>query len=30
MIDTDKYEPTQIDTLLHYTRAHSPDGMGVS
>ena len=26
MIDTDKYEPTHIDTLLHYTRAHSPDG----
>jgi hypothetical protein len=26
MIDTDKYEPTQIETLLHNTRAHSPDG----
>ena len=26
MIDTDKYEPTRIDTLLHNTRAHSPDG----
>ena len=26
MIDTDKYEPTHIDTLIHQTRAHSPDG----
>ena len=26
MIDTNKYEPTRIDTLLHNTRAHSPDG----
>lgn len=26
MIDIDKYEPTQIDTLLHNTREHSPDG----
>ena len=25
VIDTDKYEPTEIDTILHYTRAHSPD-----
>ena len=26
MIDTDKYEPTGIEALLHNTRAHSPDG----
>lgn len=26
MINTDKYEPTRIDNLLHNTRAHSPDG----
>jgi hypothetical protein len=26
MSDTDKYEPTQIDTLLHNTREHSSDG----
>ena len=25
MIDTDKYEPTKIDFILHHTRAHSPD-----
>ena len=25
MIDTDKYEPTEIDAILHHTRAHSPD-----
>jgi len=25
-LDLDKYEPTRIDTLLHNTRAHSPDG----
>ena len=25
MIDTDKYEPTRIDTLLHNTRAHDDD-----
>jgi hypothetical protein len=26
MIDTDKYEPTQMDWILHNTREHSPDG----
>jgi len=26
MIDTDKYEPTQIDWILHKTREHSSDG----
>jgi hypothetical protein len=26
MIDTGKYEPTQIDWMLHNTREHSPDG----
>tara|TARA_R110002012_G_C11360664_1_gene580826 strand:+ start:341 stop:655 length:315 start_codon:yes stop_codon:yes gene_type:complete len=26
MIDTDKYEPTRIDTLLHNTRAHRTNG----
>lgn len=26
IIDTDKYEPTQIDWMLHNTREHSPDG----
>ncbi len=26
MIDTDKYEPTQMDWILHDTREHSPDG----
>ena len=25
MIDTDKYEPTEIDSMLHYTREHSYD-----
>ena len=24
MIDTDKYEPTQIDWILHQTREHTP------
>ncbi len=26
MIDTDKYEPTWIDWILHNTREHSSDG----
>ena len=26
MIDTDKYEPTQMDWILHNTREHSSDG----
>jgi len=26
MIYTNKYEPTLIEYLLHYTREHSPDG----
>ena len=25
-IEVNKYEPTRIDTLLHNTRAYSPDG----
>jgi hypothetical protein len=26
MIDIDRYEPAQMDWILHITRGHSPDG----